>query len=456
MRVRVHWRSVGFHRLHVVAYDGCRTVLLDHFSRAREQPLKTHLFVVLLILAGAPRLAAAIPPDALDECTREVGSVLRGAGASLHEVSAHETFLSEGEAKSESIQLGDQACFSALAIGARQVRDLDLALYTPTGLRVAEDTSSNAYGYLRFCATPHARLVVVIRMYAGQGEVRLFRVDNGPGALSDLPDFAVSCISAAGGRSADRPELGPDPPHASFETEADQRIRAERDHGFIPHGPPQFGTVTEAQPTVVNVSVQAHSCARVILEGDDALQGLSASLTRSNGDVLTQTERRDEGIEFGFCADAAETDAVRITSTNGSGRYALILLDTPEILARPVGVGADMRFEFASAASRLRARGMQAQSLGWTLLAPGQEFKRSVALEQGRCYAFTTVPSGALAEADVDLVLLDTQGKFLAWDVGASTQPTLFYCAVESGPRVLVSRVDGAWGTFLTLMGEDP
>ena len=405
------------------------------------------------ILALSPGLAAA--DDVLEQCMADATRAMtqRGAQPAGEPLVA---FMREGETRSLPFTIEENGCVGVLAVGHRRVHDIDLVLHTDTGMQLVQDVEVDAHPYLRFCGAAGLRLVATVRMYKGQGEVRVARFARAPAALPDLDATLGGCFAGGGGMRRPSGEVGPAPPGRPLADSIAQLEDELAELGYRAHGQEQRGALEAPARDGHLLSLEAGRCYAVVAAGDARVVDLDLFVRSAGGAELARDVTRGAKAVARFCADQPAAAAeIRMFEGGGEYRVRAFVLDEPPPASRPPGVTGFARIGHAEATARMRSRGFTARPLAWGLIGPGQALPMPVRLEAGRCYAFAGVPAEETASGDLDVILLDDDDALLAWDVGPGNVPMLFHCATRSGVHRVVGRVYDAIGRYLVMIGEE-
>ncbi len=139
----------------------------------------------------------------------------------------------------------------------------------------------------------------------------------------------------------------------------------------------------------------------------------------------------------------------------GRGTYALTRFRLAERAPPPRFVEGGARLGWAEVAERLGRHGMQPAPVAWGMAIPGEPLSMPIELEGGRCYAVAAVAADEARNGDLDLLLLDADGHLVAWDLGSTASPTVWHCPAHGGAYRAVSRIYGAWGRYLLVLGSE-
>lgn len=414
-------------------------------------PRGTAFAVVLSCLAPS-----AVSADDLGECVDEAVRAMRARGARPvgEPVVA---FLREGQSRSVGFQLDEAGCVGVLAVGHRRVHDIDLVLHTDSGMALEQDVEVDAHPYLRFCGAEGLRLFASVRMYKGQGEVRVVWFADAPQALPDLHRTMGDCFAGGGGLRRPPADVGPAPPVRSVERTMEAMQADLVALGYRPSGRDRNGTLRAPQRDVHPLPVAAGRCFAVVAAGDGGIADLDLFVRTSTGREVARDTSRRASARVRFCAPEGETLVAEVRAFQGGGAYGLrtFALDEPAGAGRTPGLEGFARIGYAELSARMAARGMRARPVAWGRIGPGQALRMPVTVEAGRCYAFGAVPADDAARGDLDLIVVDEDDALVAWDVGPGRLPIVWHCAERSGGLRAVGRIYGAVGNYLLIVGEE-
>jgi len=399
--------------------------------------------------------AALAQADNLEQCAQAATDAMRSVGARTAD-EPRVGFLLEGESGSFPFVLEQDGCVGILAVGHLGVRDLDLLLYTETGMVVGQDLETDSRPYVRFCGAAQLRLIVTVHMYAGRGEFRLLRFANAPERLPDLNRTLGGCFAGASGVRRPPPDVGPEPQARPAEDNLAAIEARLASVGYRPEGEVHAGTLGAQQRQVAPMRFEADTCYAVALAGGPGTLDLDLHVRAPDGRDVSRDSDRSRDALARFCAPVTGTYQVIVQMSLGTGTYALrahVAPRPPPPL--PTGVAGHARLAYSETWARMGARGMHARPLAWGHLSPAQVLAMPVELSGGSCYAIAGVPADELRRGDLDLLLVDDEDGLVAWDLGRDSAPMLFHCPTATGRFRVVGRVYGAVGRYLVVIGEE-
>lgn len=336
-------------------------------------------------------------------------------------------FLAEGQGRAWEFQV-DKGCVGFLAFGRGQVRDVDLALHSTGGLALDEDETVAPYAYVRTCTERAATLYVAARMFSGQGELLLLRVNDAPTALGVLPD-ALSLAAAPGGRLEPPRDVGPSTRPVTAANRLEATASRLQQLGY------RWANVARELrlyqgSAATSVPLEAGRCYLLVA----AAAAGTTLLLEAVGPFESQWMARGLGGDatLAICGRNNAEYGIRVRSRPGRTAVRLSLFEHPLARIEPgaqVEDGAELAR--AEARHRLAALGMQTRALGDAWAEPGTNLIWPLKVDKPGCYAVVAVTP---RQSRVDLRLTDDQGRLLARDDGRARAPTVYFCTEHKGP----------------------
>jgi len=395
------------------------------------------------------------PADVLGECV-DAAVVALGAGGATPTSEPYRDFLTEGQSRSRPFVFEASECVGFLAVGHRRVHDLDLSLMTGRGVLLERDANVDARPYVRFCGAAGLHLVVNLEMYKGQGEVALIAFRDAPVQLPDLGRTVGACFATSGGIRRPSAQVGAAPPGRSVDDAGVAMAERLARLGYSPDGPAQTGQLSQGLREARRLLLEGGRCYAIALVGGAEVGDVDLFVRTLNGLEVGRDESRRNDAVVRLCPPESGELVADVRMFAGRGDYTLRTYVLPDVSGTPPGVEGNARGRWAEVRARLAARGLSPRPLPWGMLIPGQTLWIPIDLEAGRCYGLSAVTADEAAEGDLDLMLVDERGALLAWDVGANASPVLYHCPEESGRYRIRGRLYGAWGRYLTVLGEEP
>lgn len=387
--------------------------------------------VALLLLALHHRARAAEPSSEL------VRTHFRARGAASV-VELTRSFLFEGQSLSRAETLQGDGCVGFFALGLGEVRDVDVGLYTRAGQRVAEDIAAAPYAYARVCGTRGLELYVSATLYAGRGQLVLFRVEGAPRELGRLPKLPLAV--AAGGRLEELRSVGAAADELSAETTLLQEERASLAVGYLPAGPPRALEV-RAGAARGQLLLRAGRCYRVSAIVPFS-RGIALEVEDAGATRWSSQASAEERATLALCALRDGAHEVRVQARTMRGSALVRAFEHTRVQAERVReLGPAIALGIAEAEYVARARGFELSLLGSAWVEGGAPLVWPLSLERAGCYALAAVSE--IGAAAVDLRLTDGNGVLIAHNEGRRGVPMLFACVREPATVRLMLKARG-------------
>lgn len=398
--------------------------------------------------------AATDDSDPLAACLAPVLARVAARGATPRESST--VFLVEGQSHSSSVVLESAGCVGFLAVGAPRVLDVDLFLHTAAGTLLVDDTGTGAHPYVRFCGAQGLELALTVRMYGGQGEVRIARLDDAPATIDDLDLLLGDCVAPLGGVRRPPPDLGAEPDGPTLDDAVAVAEAHEIELGRAREGVAVRARLAEHASIARAVFLAGDTCYVATAVGGPEMQDLDVSVTAPGGAVISRDSSRERAARAEFCTSAAGAYRIAIRAYEGRGEFAMQLFRVREPEApRPAGLTGSARVRYAEQAARMTARGLRMRPLAWARLAPGEQLAMPLPMTRGECVAVGGVASDELDGSDLDVLIEGDDGRLVAWHVGTGGLPLVYVCADRDERLRVVGRVTGARaGRYLAVVGD--
>jgi hypothetical protein len=358
--------------------------------------------------AVAARLARSLPP-------------LRARGLEPVGEAEYET-LAEGGVLRRSVRLERSRCYVILARGDREIADLDLILFDPSGAEIARDLEGDAEPRLEHCPAETGRHTIELRPYEGAGALGWMLL-VGPGR-EPAGSAGEGTPAAAGADEAAAPVERPDPVAALGAAAAGLASRGYDPPLFLVRG----GFLAPGESRGHEI-VLGPGCTVVLGTAADPGVDLDLYLAREDGEVVDVDTRVQPMARVAACPARSRLFRVTVKSYGREGTYALATLHPPE----DVDDMLDLRLE--DAASGVRSRGFvevgrrRPPAVGGRerVLGEGARWTEPVRPSPGRCLAF--VAAGDEGVTDLDLLVRDASGTVLASDAGPAPFAGVVRCA---------------------------
>jgi len=422
-------------------------------------PVVTLGAVVLWGLGPGHRTAAAQRSQGtLAACVERVINAARAQGATPATVPVVDFMLS-GDERSYEYGLPEDGCLGVLAIGHRQVQHIGLALFAPSGRALAQDESRGAHAYARFCGRGGRRVVADLRMLAGEGEFYAVPLWNAPPNLDALEATLSTCMSTGDPRP-DLIDVGPEPAGRPIDVELHSLAGQLSALGYRLEGGVLFGGLAERRREIKRVALEGGRCYALAAVGDGDVEDIDMrllSIADSASLVAADiTRHRDAVIKV--CPDRPAVYVLDVRMYRGAGSYIVQSFGLAEPAEPPPpGVDGSARIAYSELRAKLAARGMRATPAVWGALQPEGTQSIPVNVVAGRCYGIAVVASTDFGSGDIDLSLVEKNGRVLAAEIGPGQNPLVFHCAERDATlrAVVQAHEVRRLARFLLLLGED-
>lgn len=201
----------------------------------------------------------------------------------------------------EHFELASGRCYLVLGQGGDNVDDLDLRVYGPDRIALAQDFALDAHPAVRFCARTSGIHSVEIRMYAGSGEWGV--------AALEIP------VEGAG---LSRQDI-----QGTARARVYEFMAAARGRGMHPVGEPVRGAGWLGYEDSLPMTVIAGRCYTVSAAPTAGLPAMDLWLARQDGGVLAQDVSARESAEVSYCP--SETEEVTVRTRVGTARGEWVL-----------------------------------------------------------------------------------------------------------------------------------
>lgn len=432
-------------------------------SRTRSPNLRAG---ALLLAIGAGLLEGATAAaqgeegqNTLAACLERVVNAARRQGARPSGAPVVD-FMLTGDDRSYEYALPQDGCLGLLAVGHRQVQHLGLALFAQSGRLLTQDEARDAHAYARFCGKGGRRFVAEVRMLDGEGEFQLVPLWNAPPTLDALEPIMASCMSTGDPRP-DLIDVGPEPLGPPMDVELSTVSKQLFALGYHLEGGVLFGGLPERRREVRRVMLEGGQCYALAAVGDGDVEDIDMrllSITDTAALIAADVTRRRDAV-VKVCPDRGGVYVLDVRMYRGSGSYVVQSFGLNEPLtARPAGVEGGTRIPYAELLTALSERGMQATPVVWGLLQPEATQNIPLLLRAGRCYGIGAVAAPEFTGGDLDMSLVDQDGRLFAAEIGPNPHPLVFHCATHDtvARAVLQAHEIRRPARFLLVLGEQP
>jgi hypothetical protein len=384
------------------AGEGSGAVMLAHF---RSEPGAGDGFGGLFEGVLAPR----VPFRDVEEHLASMRAALRARGFAPVGPPLLE-HVTEGSVVRLPVPLDAGRCYAASARSGAGLPDIDLFLFDGAGVEVARDLAADAEPSIEYCPEVSGRHTFEVRAFEGAGAVGVL-VFAGPLAET-AAERAAEPVQVIDERAPDDPALALGVLAAPLSS-----------RGFAP---PVFVSRAAA---IVPGEVRTHDvvigpgCA--IILGAASHEGMDLDLYLA--DDAGREADRDTAVQstarVRACRDQPSVMRVAVKGYGRDGSYALAVLRAPSTVLDLQ----TLRLEEATAS--YRQRGFEERTSLRTSLEQGARFRRTVALEPGRCVAVAA--AGGDGVRDIDLFLRVPSDDPVVSDTRLAPHATVSRCAAE-------------------------
>ncbi|MBK8169215.1 MAG: hypothetical protein IPK60_02585 [Sandaracinaceae bacterium] len=416
--------------------------------------LRTAFAAALLMLLATSALAQA-PGDSMAVCMRPLRERISRNGAVVNEAVSR-AFLREGESRSFQQLFTTADCVGFFALGQREVRDLDLFLHTDTGIMLVQDVGEDAHPYVRYCGGVGLSVYVTARMYQGQGEIDLVRIDHAPPSLGDIDTSLGECVVPVGGMHSARPNLGEAPPSLAPREALQRAHNTFLAKGFVAIGQTRSGSLDVGNDAMIPVPLTRGACYAAVVEAEASVQSIEVVVLSAVRQPLAFAPDHGVSASVVFCLDDPGTPTLVVRTSRGRGSFVaeFLQLNDRGVLIPP-GVDGIGRANFVQAMNTMAASGLSGAARAWGFLQAGESMRFPLELQAGVCYGLSMAGAAEAFATGFDLVLADDEGNVMGRDLNRSRTPMIYHCAIsDEHAQLLVTRGAGAAGRVLLVVGE--
>jgi hypothetical protein len=319
------------------------------------------------------------------------------------------------------------------------VRDVDLALYTHAGQRIAEDIAIAPFAYARVCGAAGLELYASATLYSGKGQLVLWRVEGAPRELGRLPDGLPLAVSA-GGRLEELRAVGAATDEQSPEATLLQDERANLALGYAPAGPGRALEI-RAGGARGQLLLRAGRCYRVAAIVPFS-RGVALDVEGPNASHWSSRTSADDRAAVALCAETDGAYDVRVQARSPRGTALVRAFEHRAVLETRVReLGEAGALALAEAAHVARERGFELAYLGNAWVESGTPLVWPLSLPATGCYVVSAVSE--VGAAAVDLRLVDAAGVLIAHNEGRRGVPMVFTCLEKPGVVRLMLKARG-------------
>jgi hypothetical protein len=402
---------------------------------------------------GGP--AGISPRDTLEQTDRH----LRQRGFAPLGPAVHNSRAAERSMTAYALHVRPGSCFVSFVIGGDRA-DLTLVVMDPWGRSVGYHVGAGSHPFVEHCSPSGGRYTARVQIGRGTGQYYYASYGGPQGATADLAAFFGSQREAA----VQKAEL--DPTTAQRLDALDAQLGGKR---YTRTAEPHGVVLGEGEARRFPLNLQEGRCyAFVSLAGPGAADTDVAVMDGTGNELVRDAEDARDGL-VQFCP--ASTGAYQLQTGLIAGRGPVFVAgylkeepppkgkvasapvpeppapDTPLIDEHSMaGAGLEENFRLLDADMLARGyRGYGDSTRG--KLAQGDRRDFSIQLEGGKCYAILAVGDNTVR--DLDLVLLDPDGRALDRDVEAHARPIVRVCPERSGKFTMRVEMTRGGGDFV-------
>lgn len=339
-------------------------------------------------------------------------------------------------------------CYTVVAL-AHQGADLNMVVLDPAGRTIGYNVDPDPHPWVTVCPGQQGRAVARLQMASGGGEY-YYAVYQGPPTVR--PNLAVLWGGALQG-----PQQVPiDPATASRLQQLDQRMAQQR---FQRIGEPQGVVYGSREDRNFQLNLEQGDCYAFATLGGPGTRDTDVFLVDGSGNEIERDVRTNLDAVVQYCPDQSGQYALRTRLYEGQGPvFTVAYVQTRDgeqpprqrgqVIADTSTAGAGLEENFRLLDADMRARGYEAfgdASRGSLGQGETQDFE--IRLEGGKCYAILAVGDNGVR--DLDLILLDRNGRQIDRDVETDPRPVVRVCADRTGDYRMQVRMFSGSGNFV-------
>ena len=259
-------------------------------------------------------------PTALERRIERVATNLRRSGWHPSDVWGH-GFLTSGGDATERLELPEDGCVTLIAVATRGIRDLDAAIFAPSGELIAEDVQPDPHPTLQLCSHGRAkRLYYNLRAYDGTGAFAYV-------AFLGEADRFEDAASVLGGRPGIATMESSD---ATTGRRVDALVAGAARRGFRRVADPIDVRLAATQRVRVPLRVEAGHCYTVGAFPAGGVEDLNLRLLDRLDRELARdnSQARDAAVQW--CSNSVASVSIEAEAVRGSGSATLIVLQGAE------------------------------------------------------------------------------------------------------------------------------
>jgi hypothetical protein len=339
------------------------------------------------------------------------------------------------------------ACYTLAAFGEQDGQNIDMIVLDPLGRPSAHNVRPDAHPWASFCSAMAGRFIARVQMAGGQGGY-FYAAYAGTGRRVELSEFF-----------GQTPEQEAQTAQIDGETQArltalDSRLGAQR---YTRTSQPVGLLLPPQQPRDFQLNLSQGSCYAFGALGAQGTIDTDVVLSDPTGQHAAADSDTNRDALVQYCAPQSGMYSLQVRIHQGQGAlFAVAYVQNnqgqpapqQQIMSSTSTAGASLGENFALLDADMRARGYETYAPQTTAeLAEGGVRTFEIDLEGGKCYAILGV--GDASVRNLDLQLLDPQGRALDRDDGPDARPTVRVCPSANGHFTMQVRMTSGSGQYV-------
>jgi hypothetical protein len=394
--------------------------------------------------------------DLVDEPRKALGQVdqyLRSQGYTPTGPAIRNSNMPEGGVVAYAIDARRGACYAAIAV-AQAEADLNMVVLDPEGRTVSYNVDPDRHPWATLCPHRNGRYVVRLQMASGSGEYYYAAYQ---GSAQSQPNLAGFFGKPQETRD-EAPPMGQDV-EARLATldeqlSSDEFVRSSEARGVLL-------SQTGERDRSFGLNLEQGTCYAFASLAGQGIRDTDVFITDGGGQVLAADDAQERDGLVRYCADSTGAYKVRARVYEGEGPVYVAAWTQVErgspppeedpdepVMDSESASGAGLEENFRLLDSELRARGYESYgepSRGHLNQAETRNF--GIHLDGGKCYAILAVGDNGVR--DLDLLLLDQQGRRLDRDIENDARPVVRVCPKNTGEFQMQVRMYNGSGNFV-------
>jgi hypothetical protein len=392
--------------------------------------------------------------DGLDEAAssdprgqlEQLDGHLRQRGYAPLGPAVHNRHLAERDMASYSLEARPGECFVTVALASAGAEP-SIILVDPWGRVIDYHVGSGSPPWIEHCPTAGGRFTVRVQMARGSGEYYYAAYGGPQRAAADLATFF-------GSQDDEVVQT------ATLDATTEQRLRNVdaqlREEHYSRTAEPHGVTLSEGQARRYPLNLEAGRCYTFISLAGPGANDSDVSVMDGAGNELARDADDARDGKVRFCAPNTGTYQLQTSLQSGRGSvfvagYIQEVRDRPApepetpLIEERSSEGAGLEENFRLLDADMQARGYHGFGKPTRgQLAQGKRRDFGIELEGGKCYAILGVGDNTVR--DLDLILLDPNGRKVDRDFEQDARPIVRVCPDQSGHftmRVQMMRGEG-------------